>query len=180
MVIATDSGVVRFRPPGAAGYTTLRNLTTLPVGTIIDATLGKVRLDSALPGGRRQSAEFSHGSFSVTQPVRRTGLVGIHLRGGRFASCGDAVASVAKATRGKRKRGGRVVRRLWGSDRHGRFETHGHDSVATVRGTRWLTEDRCDGTLTKVTAGAVDVRPRGSKRRVRLRAGDAYLARAAR
>jgi hypothetical protein len=26
-----------------------------------------------------------------------------------------------------------------------------------VRGTRWLTEDRCDGTLTKVVRGTVEV-----------------------
>ena len=31
-------------------------------------------------------------------------------------------------------------------------------SHATVRGTRWLTEDRCGGTLTRVTEGAVVVR----------------------
>ena len=39
---------------------------------------------------------------------------------------------------------------LWGQDRGGRFQTHGKDSVATVRGTRWLTTDTCAGTVVKV------------------------------
>src|SRR3712207_6890811 len=40
----------------------------------------------------------------------------------------------------------RSARRLWGRDKGGRFRTHGKNSHATVRGTRWLVEDRCDGT----------------------------------
>jgi hypothetical protein len=47
-----------------------------------------------------------------------------------------------------------------------------------VRGTRWLTEDRCDGTLTRVTNGAVVVRDFKRHRSVVVRAGHSYLARA--
>ena len=68
----------------------------------------------------------------------------------------------------KGRRRGKVVasgatrtRRLWGRDRGGRFRTRGRHGSATVRGTRWLTEDRCDGTLFKVTEGAIDVRDDG-------------------
>jgi hypothetical protein len=49
--------------------------------------------------------------------------------------------------------------------------------VATVRGTRWYTEDRCGGTLTRVTQGAVAVRDLRRKRTVLVRAGHSYLAR---
>ena len=63
-------------------------------------------------------------------------------------TCGPATA----AARRRKKR----VRRLWG-DGHGSFRTAGHYSAATVRGTRWLTEDRCDGTLTRVVRGTVEV-----------------------
>jgi len=69
------------------------------------------------------------------------------------------------------------VRRLWGSDSGGRFRTHGRHSQATVRGTRWLTVDRCDGTLTRVTRGAVSVRDHVRDRTVLVRAGHSYLAR---
>ena len=71
----------------------------------------------------------------------------------------------------------RRVRRLWGRDDGGRFRTHGRHSHATVRGTRWLTVDRCDGTFTRVTEGAVSVRDRGRHRTVLVRAGHSYLAR---
>ena len=44
-------------------------------------------------------------------------------------------------------------RRVWGQDSGGRFQTHGQSSVATVRGTRWLTEDTCTGTRVRVARG---------------------------
>jgi hypothetical protein len=47
-----------------------------------------------------------------------------------------------------------------------------------VRGTRWLTLDRCDGTLTRVTNGAVVVRDYRRHRNVVVRAGHSYLAKA--
>ena len=47
-----------------------------------------------------------------------------------------------------------------------------------MRGTRWLTEDRCDGTLTRVTNGAVVVRDFKRHRKVLVRAGHSYLAKA--
>ena len=75
-------------------------------------------------------------------------------------------SALAREARGKR----RVVRRLWGKDSHARFRTHGRDSVATVRGTRWVTTDRCDGTLTKVSEGKVLVRDLHRKRSVLLTA----------
>jgi hypothetical protein len=45
-----------------------------------------------------------------------------------------------------------------------------------VRGTRWVTVDRCDGTLTRVTEGAVSVRDKVRHRTVLVRAGHSYLA----
>ena len=46
-----------------------------------------------------------------------------------------------------------------------------------MRGTRWLTEDRCDGTLTRVTQGSVVVGELRAKRKKVVRAGQSYLAR---
>ena len=67
-------------------------------------------------------------------------------------------------------------RRLWGNAT-GRFTTKGRYASAAVRGTIWLTEDRCDGTLTRVTSGSVAVRDRARRRTVIVRAGHSYLAR---
>ena len=60
----------------------------------------------------------------------------------------------------------------------GKFRTVGSYSAATVRGTRWLTQDSCAGTLTRVTEGVVAVSVR--KKPVIVRAGKSYLARAPR
>jgi hypothetical protein len=66
---------------------------------------------------------------------------------------------------------------LWAKDRNGRFRTRGRNSVATVRGTRWVTRETCAGTLTRVMDGAVDVFDLRKHRTVRVRAGHSYLAR---
>ena len=80
----------------------------------------------------------------------------------------------------KKKKGPKsVLGKLWGSGK-GKFRTSGKYSSATVRGTIWLVEDRCDGTLTKVTRGTVQVRDLRRKKTVTVRAGHSYLARAQR
>ena len=71
------------------------------------------------------------------------------------------------------------VRRLWGNAK-GRFRTRGKYASATVRGTVWLTEDRCDGTLVRVRSGRVEVTDQVANRRVIVRGGQSYLARARR
>jgi hypothetical protein len=45
-----------------------------------------------------------------------------------------------------------------------------------VRGTTWLTDDRCGGTFTKVTSGKVGVRDFGVSRTIVLPKGKTYLA----
>ena len=85
----------------------------------------------------------------------------------------------AKARAKVKKRSKRKVRSLWGHGK-GDFRTAGKRSSATVRGTWWLVEDRCDGTLTRVQQGFVDVRDTRLRKTIRLRAGkrSAYLAKA--
>jgi hypothetical protein len=66
-------------------------------------------------------------------------------------------------------------RRLWG-DGSGNFQTKGKHSAATVVGTKWLVEDRCDSTLTRVVSGRVSVRDFAKKKTVIVRAGKKYVA----
>ena len=73
-----------------------------------------------------------------------------------------------------------VGRTLWGKDSKGKYRTHGRNSVATVRGTQWMTRETCAGTLTRVTEGAVAVRDVARKKTVLVRKGGSYLARARR
>ena len=69
-----------------------------------------------------------------------------------------------------------VLGKLWGNGK-GKFRTNGKYSSATVRGTIWLTTDRCDGTLTTVRRGTVRVRDLRRHKTVTVKAGHSYLAR---
>ena len=80
----------------------------------------------------------------------------------------------------KKKKGPKsVLGKLWGNGK-GKFRTNGKYSSATVRGTIWLVEDRCEGTFTKVTRGTVQVRDLKRKKTITIKAGHSYLARAQR
>ena len=174
-IVAEPQGLVRFKRPGGRWRPLPAGEAELPVGVALDTRRGGVKLTSV--GRRRsrmQTGTFGGAVLQVRQPRTGHGRVDIHLRGGNFKRCrraGRAAASVqAGASRVRR------VRRLWGRDRGGRFRTYGRHSHATVRGTRWLTEDRCAGTFTRVTNGAVVVRDLTRRRSVVVRAGHSYLA----
>ena len=66
-------------------------------------------------------------------------------------------------------------RRLWG-DGKGRFQTKGKHSAATVVGTKWLVEDRCTSTLTRVARGKVKVTDFVKHKTVLVKKGHKYVA----
>jgi hypothetical protein len=88
--------------------------------------------------------------------------------------CPTAAGRKASAAAGK-KSSTKPVRKLWASGK-GNFRTKGRYAAATIRGTRWETVDRCDGTLIRVSRGAVEVRDLVKKRTVVVTAGRPYLA----
>jgi hypothetical protein len=149
VVLEPVTGRIYVRPDGVRAYRRLRDRERLPVGTTVDAQDGGVRVIVARDdAGGTWRAVFSEGKFTVTQPRTGEPVTTLKLTGPSLRdTCGDAAAA---------RRRPRRVRRLWG-DGHGRFRTAGHYSAATVRGTWWLVEDRCDGTLTRVRRGEVEV-----------------------
>jgi len=149
VVLEPVSGRVYVHPGGVRLYRRLRTAERLSVGTTVDAQEGSVRLTVARNDrGGRWRAVFSQGKFTVTQPAEGDPVTTLELTGPSFRdTCGEAAAARRKPRR---------VRRLWG-DGHGRFRTAGRYSAATVRGTSWLVEDRCDGTLTRVKRGQVEI-----------------------
>jgi len=177
--IAPVNGAVTVKVPGAATYTPLGGGATVPVGAVLDTRKGTVQLTTAVEGGATQTATFHSGVFEVRQPANGRGLTDIVLRGpalsctrvGRSAKVTARAAAVQSTKRRKRKR------QLWARDNGGRFRTHGKNSVATVRGTSWVTTDTCAGTRTTVREGAVSVRDTHRHRTVVVRAGKSYLAR---
>jgi hypothetical protein len=177
VVVAPGRGKVLVRRPAGRRFRRLDDAARIPVGSVVDVRDGRVRLVSAVDAeGRLQLGTFWGSRFKVHQRRTGTGMTSLALRGGSFAGC-PSTASGATAMASRRRR---AVRRLWSRDRSGRFRTHGKNSVATARGTWWLTEDRCDGTLTRVRDGAVAVRDRARRRTVLVTAGHSYFARAQR
>ena len=173
------------------GFVPLKGAANVPMGAQLDTRRGRVAVTSAADTGgvKTQTSDFYDGIFAVKQAVPKTKpkkpvvlITDLVLKGEPSRSeCaplkGASAATVAAA---KKKRGAKsVLGKLWGNGK-GKFRTTGKYSSATVRGTIWLTQDRCDGTLTTVKRGIVAVRDFKRKKTVSVKAGHSYLARAQR
>ncbi len=163
-------------------FVPLSQARSIPVGSFINTRKGKVRLTSAQnTKGKTQTGDFYSGLFQVIQSRKKSarGLTELRLKGSSFKRCTARRSGKRAQAAARRRLSKRAIRRLR-SKATGRFRTRGRHSSATVRGTSWLTTDRCDGTLTKVTRGKVSVRDFRRKRTITLRRGKSYLARARR
>jgi hypothetical protein len=161
-------GSVKIKLPGTNRFITLSGAQSIPVGATVDTRHGTVQIAALQkPGGKLETATFFAGLFKLTQTRTTTDLT----LNEALARCPKRRAAHASAAAKKPK-----TRRLWGSG-HGSFRTKGQYSAATVRGTKWLVEDSCAGTLTRVAHGVVSVRDNVRHKTVTLRAGKKYLAR---
>jgi hypothetical protein len=164
------AGKVRYRVPGAGAFVALTDPVQVRVGTTFDTTGGRVTLIVASDDkGTTENAWFYEGTFALEQSSGLRPVTTLTLAGA-LPSCPKGSGGRAAATTRKPK-----SRHLWG-DGKGRFRTNGRFSAATVRGTRWVVSDRCDGTLTRVVRGSVTIRDRVRKKTVVIRAGQQYLA----
>jgi hypothetical protein len=159
------TGTVKVKLPGTNRFVTLTEDGLLPVGTIVDTLKGSVVLKTAGGG----SAKFFDGIFKIGQGKGAKPLTTLTLV--EKLSCPKTGKAVAAAKKKKR--------RLWG-DGSGKFRVKGKHSAATVVGTKWLVEDRCTSTLTKVTKGRVSVRDFIKRKTVVVKAGKQYVAKAKR
>jgi hypothetical protein len=175
--IGLVKGVVVVRPRHGATFRLGSVDHSIPVGSTIDTTRGEVDLRTAYaPAGHHagvQDGQFAGGAFTVRQRRGDQGLseldLGLPSRAGSLCpSSGQAAVSRLSAR----------TLALLRSTAHGKFRTRGRYSAATVRGTRWTTADRCDGTLVRVERGVVSVRDFVRHVTVTVRAGGSYLARA--
>jgi streptogramin lyase len=164
------SGTVRVQLPGSRSWTNLAAGAALPFGAQLDTTRGRLTFETALPGSATQAAEMWGGVTRMRQAT--DGIVDVYLTGPQpkcFGRGRSAVSSTSKKTP--------IHKLVWVKDKHGRFRSRGKNSVATVRGTLWMTQETCAGTLTKVKEGAVAVRDLHRKKTILVRAGHSYLAR---
>ena len=134
--------------------------------TVNDGTTGN--FSATQPTARRSLSHATAGlpaTFTIQQ-ASTGGTPTLTLTGGDFSVCNSPRRSAASS---------KPIRALWGSAK-GHFTTSGKLAAATVRGTIWLVEDRCDGTLTQVVEGVVSVFDSVRKKTVTVNAGSSYLA----
>jgi choice-of-anchor C domain-containing protein len=164
--VASERGTVTVRLPDGTTLS-VDAAAQIPTGSVVDTRKGAVRLSSRGAGGRIESGVFSAGLFRVTQTTGRRPVTELTLV--ETLSCPRAKRASAGAAK-KRKR------RLWG-DATGTYRTRGRYGSAVNTGTKWLIEDRCDGTLFRVERGVIRARRNGARNTVRVAAGQRYLIR---
>lgn len=176
--VSEVKGSVLVDVPGGGGFVPIEEARQIPVGSRIDTRKGTVRLKSASDKqGGTQSGSFSQGLFKVQQARNSGGITDLRLAGGDFSDCRKGSKKVIRRLRGQGPAKGEANRALLsGRKKKKRFRSRGRYSASTVRGTIWVTTDRCDGTLTTVKKGTVEVRDRVRDRTVVLHAGESYLA----
>jgi hypothetical protein len=160
---APVSGKVLVRLPGTSKFVPLDQAAQLPVGSELDTTKGRVRLTTSAGGAKSQTADFYQGRFLFQQGAKKP-LVTLPLS-----------AALACPKRFDSTSAGKKKRKLWGSGK-GKYRTKGKNASATVRGTIWLTQDTCAGTLVKVKRGVVDVLDFKRHKHVLVHAGHSYFA----
>jgi hypothetical protein len=184
------SGDVLVRSAGSTGFVPLTSATQVGFGSEIDATNGRVEVTTVDSQGTLYHADFYEGRFLIRNQLEN-GITVLQLSGSDFSVCKKtpkrALAAADKNPKDKKDKKGkkskkkvkqskRVVRHLWASGT-GKFRTRGRYIAATVHGTTWLTQDRCDGTRAFVQEGVVDVRDLVRHKTIRLGAGQSYVAR---
>jgi hypothetical protein len=155
----------------------------IPTGSEIDALHGSLKMVSNTGKvGKTQTATLAGGVFKLTQ-VRKgisKGLTTFKLvesafQGAPSYSLCTAKTSADEATIAKLSTKTLQLLKVSG---HGKFQTAGRYSSATVRGTIYTVADRCDGTLTHVIRDTVLVDDFVRHKKILLRSGQSYLARA--
>ena len=150
---------VLIKLPGTNEWIPLEEATLIPIGTIIDARVGKAELTLANADGSLYTGQFWGGVFQVLQGSGNNPIATLKLRDD-IAGASTAVYrsgdpfrdAVAARKRGKKRNG------LWGKGK-GKFRTTGRGGSATVRGTTWWVSNYANGTAFKVTSGVVKVTP---------------------
>ncbi|MEA2424442.1 MAG: tripartite motif-containing protein 71 [Thermoleophilaceae bacterium] len=164
-------GTVLVKPRGLKTFQKVTGTDEIPIGSTVDTVKGTVRLTTAKNlKGSTQTGDFYSGLFLLQQQAKVGAVTDLRLSGGLFGGCGKLPKGGASAAKGPK-----AVRKLWGKAT-GAFRTTGRYSAATVRGTTWLVQDRCDGTLTRVTSGVVSVRDFVRRKTITVRKGKSYFA----
>ena len=150
-------------------------------GTEVDALHGTLSLTTATGSKKKtQTGRFGGAVFKVTQAkvgpskgLTTLTLVNNAFKGApSYSKCKSHKALDASAAAGSSR-----TLQLLHASAHGKFQTRGRYSAATVLGTIWLIADRCDGTLTRDITDSVRVNDFVHHKTIVLHPGQSYLAR---
>jgi hypothetical protein len=175
--VSAISGRVRFRKKGSSRFVVLAGVVSIPDGSELDATHGRVAVTAATPApGQTTSAEVYEGRFVIHQD--RTAITRLTLslplsgcpRSTQQGNRARAPATVSRSRSRPRSR------RLWASENGGSWGTNGRYVSTTVEGTRWLTVDTCGQSRVQVAVGRVRVRDLIHRRTRIVTAGHRYVA----
>jgi LCCL domain len=145
---------------------------TIPYNATVDVTLGGVTLTTPAGTANFTGNDQTESAFVLKKKtVLGKPVTLLALAKGNFSVCPKRKTASARGSTPSST----VVRELWGKGK-GKFQTQGRYAAATVRGTHWLTEDRCDGTLVKVQSGTVQVLDLKTGKTVTVTAGHSFLA----
>jgi streptogramin lyase len=156
----------------AAGFEPLAGSASLPVGTVVDARKGALGMTAAATAkGKLAAATLRAGIFRIRQQRAK----------GRAKRPVDLVlasrATTAKAcAAGNAPRKG-VVRSV-SVVAKGLYRAVGAAATATATKASFTTQDRCTGTVTRVSKGRVKVHDARKHKTVTVKAGHTYLAKA--
>jgi hypothetical protein len=153
------SGTATVHAKGSSGFVPLTGASSIPDGSEVDATNGRVLITTAtLTPGKTQSAEVYGGRFKVQQDAKGIAhlILTLPLTGcPRVTLPHGSAAAVASAA--KHAHSGPKSRHLWVSETGGKWGTNGRYVSTTVEGTNWLTLDECNQSQVTVVAGKVQV-----------------------
>jgi Ca2+-binding RTX toxin-like protein len=174
-LVRSARGSVVLRLPGANPFVTVPRTVETPLGSTLDARKATLSVvTTSRRGGPLQKASVRGGRVTVLQPRGRS-VTQLRLVGGDLARCRAPGASRKKVRRQLRAH---VEKHPGQTEGPAEYQVRGKHSDGSTRGTTWVTEDRCDGTMTRVIEGTVRVRDLPRHRTVIVRAGHQYLARA--
>jgi hypothetical protein len=157
------SGKVLVKLPGSSKFVALEP-SVIKNGAEVDTRNGVVEITRS-DGG---VAKFYDGIFKLSQSGGITTLTLTE----KLTGCPSKNKASAAATKPK-------TRKLWG-DGKGKFRTRGQYSAATIRGTKWLVQDTCTTTSTRVAQGVVAVNDFAKRKTILVKKGQRYTAKAKR
>jgi VCBS repeat-containing protein len=167
------SGNVTYKLPGSKAFVPLTGPVQFPNGTIVNAKNGVVSIASAEGNGTIAHADVWAGIFQIhTYVYKPLTLFGPEAKKKLYGTQFKLVEKLDCTSAGLQRT---RKRKLLGSGK-GKFRTKGRYSSATVRATKWYVEDRCDGTLTKVAKGIVEVQDFVRHKVALVKAGHQYFA----